>query len=323
MIAYIAGARRPAYVSRMSDETNSDANPAQTGARRAASAELLYPRPELAGLIPFVFVRDTRGANLSFSQRFNHFAASPFCGLSFSLVGEGRIISSKSDFLDPQNARAAPRQCFVGPHPEPLASWNPGEVFFMMIGLYPDAFKILTGIDPFDFKQSYIPLEDILEGEVLEAAQRIAEPGSASERFARFQEAMLPLWNDRRSSGAGMAYRLTDWTRLMMMRAAMSSAGKSIRQFERRFKNLTGMSKRELEAHAKAEETFALALQAQREKDLDLADVAIAAGFADQSHMGRLTKRITGHSPEKLMRAIETEEPYWSYRLVGAHILDR
>ncbi len=323
MAAHIAGVGRRAYVLGMSGKITPDASPALAGSMSLARAEMLYPRPELAGLIPFVFVRDTRGAQLSFSQRFNYFAASPLCALSFSLTGVGHVLTAKEDFLEPRNGWVPPALCFVGPHPEPMASWNPGDVHGMIVCFYPDAFRMLTGTNPSDYKQSYLPMEDIVGGALLEAAQRVLEPGSVAERFDRFQDVLMYQWKEKRPQASGIANRVADWARLTTMRAAMSPTGKSLRQFERRLKGLAGMSKRELEAHAKAEETFALALKAQREEGFDLADIAATAGFADQSHMGRLTMRITGHSPQNLMHAIKSEEAYWSYRLVGGHILDR
>ncbi len=288
--------------------------------RRKPISEIRYPRAELAGLIPFVFVRDTRDAALSHDARFNHFAASPLCGLSFSLTGVGHIISNPEDFAKPHLCPTAPKTCFVGPHPKPIASWNPGDVQFLMIGMFPDAFKILTGIDPFMHKQAYIDVQDILDGELLTAVLKVQEPGSIEERLERFQDMIAPIWTDRRPRGASVSNRVSDWVKLAIMRAALSEKGKSIRAFERRMRNLFGVSKRELNAHAKAEDAFALAYAAQRDGRLDLATIANDAGFADQSHMGRLTKRVTGHSPEQLMRLIETDEAYWSYRLVGAHL---
>ncbi len=48
-----------------------------------------------------------------------------------------------------------------------------------------------------------------------------------------------------------------------------------------------------------------------------LSEIAIDAGYADQSHMGRAVRRATGFSPARLNRAIENEEAFWCYRLFG------
>ena len=44
-------------------------------------------------------------------------------------------------------------------------------------------------------------------------------------------------------------------------------------------------------------------------------DVAQASGYADQSHLCRETRRITGFTPDDLYRRIAEEESFWSYRV--------
>ena len=46
-------------------------------------------------------------------------------------------------------------------------------------------------------------------------------------------------------------------------------------------------------------------------------DLAVEAGFADQSHMGRDLKRATGFSPVQLNQRILQNEAFWCYRLLG------
>jgi NAD(P)-dependent dehydrogenase (short-subunit alcohol dehydrogenase family) len=45
--------------------------------------------------------------------------------------------------------------------------------------------------------------------------------------------------------------------------------------------------------------------------------LAAEAGYADQAHMGREVRRITGMPPAKIVNLIATEESYWPYRLLG------
>lgn len=49
---------------------------------------------------------------------------------------------------------------------------------------------------------------------------------------------------------------------------------------------------------------------------LDLAGLAGDLGFADQSHMGREVRRLTGLSPARLNGLIATHEAFWFYRLL-------
>ena len=39
------------------------------------------------------------------------------------------------------------------------------------------------------------------------------------------------------------------------------------------------------------------------------------AGYADQAHLCRETRRVTGFTPEELRRRIDTDEAFWAYRV--------
>lgn len=47
----------------------------------------------------------------------------------------------------------------------------------------------------------------------------------------------------------------------------------------------------------------------------DWAGLAQEDGFADQAHLVRATKRITGFSPMEFTRRYEQDESFWLYRL--------
>ena len=126
---------------------------------------------------------------------------------------------------------------------------------------------------------------------------------------------LLPLWAVSRPASRFASPYLSDWLKSLFAQAAVSGAGRSARQFQRRLKALTGRSRRELEVHARAEALFASALASG--DDPDLAALAHDAGYADQSHMGREVKRITGLSPGRINRLIATDERFWCYRLLG------
>lgn len=59
------------------------------------------------------------------------------------------------------------------------------------------------------------------------------------------------------------------------------------------------------------------------EEPVDLADLAVAAGYADQSHMGRNVRTLTGLSPGQLRLRIADDEAFWYYRLVGSAVPKR
>ena len=55
----------------------------------------------------------------------------------------------------------------------------------------------------------------------------------------------------------------------------------------------------------------------------DLAALAAEAGFADQSHLGREVRRVTGLPPRRLGELMKTEEAFWFYRLLSEHLRER
>ena len=67
---------------------------------------------------------------------------------------------------------------------------------------------------------------------------------------------------------------------------------------------------------ARSEQAFFDAIAAQVQTgDIRWADVAADNGFADQSHLCRVTRRVTGFSPEELRQRMRSELAFWPYRL--------
>jgi AraC-like DNA-binding protein len=79
-------------------------------------------------------------------------------------------------------------------------------------------------------------------------------------------------------------------------------------------KRLSGHSRRTLEFHSSFENLHQVS---RRHAVEPLAEIATEAGYSDQSHMGRTVRRATGFLPAYLNRAIETQEAFWCYRLLG------
>jgi hypothetical protein len=57
------------------------------------------------------------------------------------------------------------------------------------------------------------------------------------------------------------------------------------------------------------------ALQALQDAEDDAAALAHDGGFADQAHMIRATRRITGFTPAEFARRFSEDESFWLYRL--------
>jgi AraC-like DNA-binding protein len=279
-------------------------------------SKVLWPRPSLAGCIVGTFVRDTRGCSLTSAERMNHFAAGPYCGVSWFIEGEAHLVDWPDGADQPCARPPLPRLLFHGPQRTPTASWNPGPVYALITIFHADALAALAGLDISSVIDRVAPAGEVLPNDLMLACKAMWDEGDADERYRRFEDRLDPLWQQARPPGHVTAHMLEDWTRAIAVRAATSGPGQSLRQIERRIRSWTGQSLRGLQTNVRTEQTHALSI-AQRGEKPDLAQLAAEAGFADQSHMTRHVKRETGFTPNQLRLLIETDESFWPYRLMG------
>jgi len=129
---------------------------------------------------------------------------------------------------------------------------------------------------------------------------------------------VAPRWLDLRPRSTPAATRVLEWCERLAVIAALSGTGRSARQIERRFKQWLGLPHREVYAIGRTEHAFFQALASEaRQGRIDWPDVAAAAGYADQSHLIRETRRITGFPPATLRRSVASVPGFWMYRLWG------
>ena len=133
------------------------------------------------------------------------------------------------------------------------------------------------------------------------------------DRLRCLQDFLQPRWQALGAQRPG--HRYADWSEALAVRAATSAAGRSLRQLERRIKAWAGLPMRELRAVSRAEQAFYAVAAAEGRPGFNWADIAAGADYADQSHLCRETRRLTGFSPEELRRRIATDEAFWAYRL--------
>jgi AraC-like DNA-binding protein len=279
------------------------------------AARLLFPRPRLAGLIYAAVVRDTRHKALRDEECFNFFPASPFCSVSWIIEGRCYGFAGGGLSCEPDSMTLLPRLVFSGPSPGPGVSWSPAPVLALTIAFYPEAWQTLTGIDPAQMLDRNLPVEDVITGELLEILHSVFEAPSCEEGVRRLEDALGPFWQEKRGLGAPAQSFMKDWVMALSTRAIMSGAGRSARQIQRRIKSWTGQTHQTLNAHARVETLFGMTRRTPG--NTGLAQLAAEGGFADQSHMSREVRRITGFPPARINRLIATDECFWLYRLLG------
>ncbi|HYH22015.1 MAG TPA: helix-turn-helix domain-containing protein [Azospirillum sp.] len=283
----------------------------------APSARLLFPRPDLSACVFMGVERDTRGIALSDGQRFNYYPATPMSLVSWIFEGTLHMVEARGDDGRPVLGPPLPRLILSGPQRRPMASWSPGPVHALSVAFYPDSLARLTGAGAESLVDRILPLEAAVSGPFAAACRSLLAPEAADAAFHHLEALLEPLWSGPNPREASLMPLMGDWLRTLAVRAALSRAGRGVRQAQRRVKAWTGQSHRDLQLFARVED---VAVRASRSRDagpLDLAGLASDAGFADQSHMGRAVRRMTGLAPGRLNELMAEDEAFWFYRLIG------
>jgi len=284
-----------------------------------ATNRLWLPRLSLASCVRGIMTRDTRYAGHTPWQNFNYFPASPLCSISWWNHGRSdRVLGpfpERPATLDDRREPFDARIVLGGPFSRPTATWNHGPMQGVMLVFMPDALHLMTGFDPAAHLNRFSDVRTILPPEWCMFFESVLGEPDEAVQVRCIEEFLEPRWDAVRPRQALSGHRYHDWAQGLALRAAQSTAGSSLRQFERRIKLWAGQPMRELQGLGKLERAFFNAVAAEETGRLDFAMLAADNGYADQSHLTRVTRRITGFAPADLHRRIYSEEPFWAYRI--------
>ncbi|MDD2180052.1 AraC family transcriptional regulator [Acidovorax sp. D2M1] len=280
-----------------------------------ARSELWLPGSALASCVRGVVARDTLSVALEESQRYNRLPAVPTCTLLWYLQGECHLLApgAPAQPHSPRTPIAAATLC--GPFTRPTISWNPGPMHAFSVLLMPDALAHMTGLGTAALLDRIIPAQEVFDAEWQAMFAQVAQAADDEQRVALVESFLLPRWQQSRPASALHSHLLTDWSRSVALRAASSGLGRSLRQAERRIKQWTGQTQRNLHGLGRSERAFFEGAQAHQDGAVRWGDIADASGYADQSHMCRESRRITGYAPGELYRLMQRDESFWAYRL--------
>lgn len=262
--------------------------------------------------------RDTRAAGLDAAQRLTHFPASPLVALSFfhgldvGLVRPGPV----GQRWHPFGAAVV----WSGSQSQPRVTWAPGTGFGGMVCFEADVARALFGLDLATVHDRFVCAQEVsapAHWPLYDALARAADPA----HMMRALEQHLALrWGglQGRPPGAGPALRHVGrhWVQRLALQAREGLRTHSPRQVERRIRASSGRSLREWQSLVRTEGAF-FAARERHEAGLPLAwaDLAAEQGFADQAHLTRMTRRITGFSPTEFTQRFLEDESFWLYRL--------
>lgn len=281
------------------------------------TAFMHIPSPTLGACVLAGVERDTRGCMLDDAERFNYYPATPMAVISWIFEGTLHMVEERGSSPRPTLGPALPRLVFSGPQRRPSASWSPGAVHALSVGFFPEAIARLIGRPIEPYLDQHLPLETVAPPALLQACKTVL--GAAGQgSFAALEAQFQPLWREPRQ--ASPAPYLGDWVRSLATRAMHSTAGRSLRQWQRRIRDWTGQSYRDLQLFIRIEEAFILRTEPYDGGTPNLAAIAADTGFADQSHMGREIRRVTGMSPARFGESLANDEAFWYYRLIAGEL---
>jgi AraC-like DNA-binding protein len=258
-------------------------------------------------------LRDTRGRDLNAEQRENYFPAVPLVRLVWRFSADGEWVT-RPGFSVPSTGYRSGLLLLSGPFTRPTHTRDAGPVQLLMLLFPPAAFQALTGIDVAKLVDKAVPAPTLLPPDWADWAMSVNADADDEARLARIEAFLLPRWEALPQQGPA-AQRYAPWVQALAARAATSATGRSRRQFERRVKAWAGLPMRELRAVSRAERAFLAVAPGEEGSNVNWADIAAETNYADQSHLCRETRRLSGFSPAELRRRMQSEEAFWPYRL--------
>ena len=286
------------------------------GELNASSAWLRLAPSALQGALVALVCRDTCTLSLNSAQRLTHFPASPLVGISwFHGADVGLVERGKHR---PQWQPFDAQVVISGSQSHPTVSWAPTTGRGYTACFTADAAQALFELDLAAIQDRFVPVSQILsskwsplwdalltsdDADVLTVLTRhLAGHWQALQGRASAQPSLRQLgrnWAER------LAWQAQEWRRMH-----------SPRHVERRIKSFSGRSLREWRALVRTEGLFFAARERfETGQRFDWAGLAQDEGFADQAHMSRVAKRITGFSPTEFADRFAADESFWMYRL--------
>ncbi len=155
----------------------------------------------------------------------------------------------------------------------------------------------------------------ILPEDWLQMCLSVAGGQDDEQRVNLIEDFLGPRWEAVRPKQALGMHRYADWANGLALHAATSRTGRSLRQIERRILHWAGRPLRELRGFGRAERAFFQAMEAAEAERHQLSALAVDAGYSDQSHLCRESRRLTGCTPKELWDRIARDEGFWCYRV--------
>lgn len=239
--------------------------------------------------------------------RLNRFPAMVYCGLTMFAQGHVALLGEGEEPLRPLGD-----WIISGPRTRPVTSVTLSPLRCLEVIFHPDAFAALTGQSPAALQDLEEPATDWLPAEWHEWPDALRARDEAAQ-IAWIEAWLTPRWAEARARwNRGLGESLRHITRRTVA-ATVRAFDVGERQMQRQFRAQVGLTAAQARRLQRMNEAvFALRSAADGES---LAALAAELGYADQAHMARELRALTGLPPSQLSERIESDPDYWPYRL--------
>ena len=255
-------------------------------------------------------VRNTLGTN---SSGINHYPATPLCSVVWSLEG-ATLMASDAGNPEAQMFEAG-TVVFNGPQPRPWSTSNLGPAHFFIALFYPDAVHALTGLNMSAWVGKSVPALPVLGMPWQTLTTALIEAISDTDRAVLINSFLEERWKKVSAIANRPRGLLAEWIRPLSGLAVSNGLAGSKRTAERRIKASAGLSLRTMKRMSRAEQAMMAARAEHDAGKISWSDVAAYTGYADQSHMTRDMRELTGLPPSALANLVENDDSYWLYNI--------
>lgn len=278
-------------------------------------ARMLVVPAALQGTVEAVVIRDTRGVCLSDAQRLTHFPTFPTCALLWASEGTHGIARADKASGRTLWQTMDSAVMLTGSHATPQTAWSPDSGYSGMAMFKPDAMQRIFGVKLAQLHDVFLSLEQVSSTRWTPLIQALTSAhDDASVITALVQH--LPAENAKSNGKPSLQQLGRQWVQQLTLTAQGLRGELSERQAARRIKSLSGRSLREWQTLTRTEALFFAAReQLDQGEAVKAAEMAAEQGFADQAHMSRAVRDITGFSPTEFSRRYLEDESFWMYRL--------
>jgi AraC-like DNA-binding protein len=270
----------------------------------------------LQGALVALIGRNTSKLTLSSAQRLSHYPATPLVTLSWYRDVEVGLVERNKDGVcwQPFGAQIV----VAGSHSHPTATWASSTGRGYMACFTADAARALFGLDLAAVQDRFVPVDQIMSEKWAHLWRALIASDDA-DLPAVFENHLARQWQalqGRASPRPSLRQLGRHWVQRLAWQAQEWQREHSPRHVERRIKSFSGRSLREWQSLVRTEGLFFSARDRfDAGQSIDLAALAQDEGFADQAHMSRTVKRITGFPPTEFAQRFIEDESFWMYRL--------